>query len=88
MKVVDLELPESGLVVIDCEKEDILTIINTEQIPSGKERLPQRILLTKQTQKKWQHMILRKNEFVCSLKSLKDVISMVAKDDDSNFFLK
>ncbi|EPN9381216.1 hypothetical protein ACT47F_000418 [Cronobacter malonaticus] len=88
MKVVDLELPEQGLVLIDCENQQILTTINGKELSSGKKKLPQRVLLTRESQKKWRHMILRKNEFVCSLKSLKDVISQVAKGDDSNFFLK
>ncbi|ELY2893545.1 hypothetical protein [Cronobacter sakazakii] len=88
MKVVDLELPEKGLVLIDCENEEVLTTINAEKNLSGKARLPQRVLLMREGKSKWRHMVLRKNEFVCSLKSLKDVISVVAKDDDSNFFLK
>lgn len=88
MKVVNLELPESGLVVIDCENKKIITAIAPQKIHSGKSKSPLRVLLTRESHKKWRHMFLRKNEFVCSLKSLKDIISMVAKKDDSNFWLK
>lgn len=88
MKTVDFELPESGLAIIDCDNKNILTIIELGKLPSEKNKLPQRILLIRESHEKWRHMILRKNEFVCSLKSRKDVISLVAKDDDSNFFLK
>ncbi|EKM0365447.1 hypothetical protein ACN5L5_003783 [Cronobacter turicensis] len=88
MKTVDFELPESGLAIIDCDNKNILTTIELGKLYSEKNKLPQRVLLTRESQKKWRHMILRKNEFVCSLKSLKDVISQVAKGDDSNFFLK
>ncbi|EIZ8991311.1 hypothetical protein SMX15_000013 [Cronobacter sakazakii] len=88
MKTVDFELPESGLAIIDCDNKNILTTIEVGNIPSEKNKLPQRVLLIKENDEKWRHMILRKNEFVCSLKSLKDVISLVAKGDDSNFFLK
>ncbi|EKC7002253.1 hypothetical protein RA241_000766 [Cronobacter sakazakii] len=87
MKTVDFELPESGLAIIDCDNKNILTIIELGKLPE-KNKLLQRILLIRESHEKWRHMILRKNEFVCSLKSLKDVISLVAKDDDSNFFLK
>lgn len=88
MKVVDLKLPDTGLVIIDCENEKIINTIRARKLPSGETMLPQRVLLTRTNKSDWRHIILRKNEFVCSLKSLKDVISMVAKDDDSNFFLK
>ncbi|EPS2707980.1 hypothetical protein ACTEV4_001880 [Cronobacter turicensis] len=85
MKVVDLKLPENGLVLIDCKSKEILTTISVDKFNSGKARHAQRILITREDVKKWRHMILRKNEFVCSLKSLKDMIPMVAKCDDSNF---
>ncbi|EOW6720157.1 hypothetical protein ACOZ07_000825 [Cronobacter dublinensis] len=88
MKVVDLELPESGLVIIDCANEKILTSIPAHMNSFGKARLPQRVLLIRESKKKWRHMILKKNEFVCSLKSLKDMLALVAKGDDSNFWLK
>ena len=88
MKVVDLELPEIGLVLIDCENEEILTTINAVKNLSGKARLPQRVLLMREGKSKWRHMVLRKNEFVCSLKSLKDMFKLVAKGDDSSFLLK
>ncbi|MDU6923999.1 hypothetical protein [Franconibacter helveticus] len=88
MKVVNLELPESGLVVIDCEKRKIITAIAPQKIPSGKNKSSLRVLFTREIHNDWRCMFLRKNEFVCSLKSLKDIISMVAKKDDSNFWLK
>ncbi|PQY22930.1 hypothetical protein C5957_03045 [Cronobacter sakazakii] len=82
-----MKLPESGLAIIDCENERIVTTISAQKLASGKMKLPQRILLARKNKKKWQHIVLRSNEFVCSLKSFKDAIAMVAKDDDSNFFL-
>ncbi|EOC0014113.1 hypothetical protein ACI0X7_001619 [Cronobacter sakazakii] len=88
MKVANLELPESGLVVIDCEKRKIVTSIAPQKLPSGKTKLPPRVLITRENHNDWRHMFLRKNEFVCSLKSLKDVISMVANSDDPGFWLK
>ncbi|ELQ6222771.1 hypothetical protein R2320_004082 [Cronobacter turicensis] len=88
MKVVNLELPESGLVVIDCEKKKIITAIAPQEIPPGKNKSSLRVLLTREKHNYWRHMFLRKNEFVCSLKSLKDIISMAAKKGDSYFWLK
>ncbi|ELY3620002.1 hypothetical protein ACV6RK_000615 [Cronobacter malonaticus] len=88
MKVVNLELPESGLVVIDCENKKIITAISPQKLSSVKNKSPLRVLLTRESYNDWRHMFLRKNEFVCSLKSLTDIISMAAKQDDSNFWLK
>lgn len=88
MKVVNLELPESGLVVIDCENKKIITAIAQQKLSSGKNKSPLRVLLTRESYNEWRHMFLRKNEFVCSLKSLKDITSMAAKKDDSSFWLK
>ncbi|EKK7733791.1 hypothetical protein PO820_004131 [Cronobacter sakazakii] len=88
MKVVNLELPESGLVIIDCEKKKIITAIAPQKIPPGKNKSSLRVLLTRKNHNYWRCIFLRENEFVCSLKSLKDIITMVAKKDDSNFWLK
>lgn len=88
MKVVNLELPESGLVVIDCENKKIITAITPQKLSSVKNKSPLRLLLTRESYSDWRYMFLRKNEFVCSLKSLKDIISMAAKKGDSYFWLK
>lgn len=88
MKVVGLELLEKGLVLIDCVNEEILTIINARINSSGKARLSQRVLFMRKGKSKWRHMVLRENEFVCYLKSLKDMLTLVAQGDDYNFCLK
>ncbi|EPB6467263.1 hypothetical protein ACQUW4_001882 [Cronobacter dublinensis] len=51
MKVVDLELPESGFVIIDCENGNIITIIEPEKLIAGTSYLTERILHTRVSEK-------------------------------------
>lgn len=88
MKVVNLDLPENGLVVIDCENKEIITAMPSQELPSGKSKSLLRVLITRDSHNEWRHMSLRKNDFVCSLKLLKNIISMAAKKGDSYFWLK
>ncbi len=81
MKVVNLTLPESGLVLIDCESGKVVGKIDEVKTRSGKRKTPERVLFTRFDKSRWRSVALRNNEFVCSLKTLKEMVSSAARSD-------
>lgn len=77
MKVVNLSLPENGLVLVDCERRQIVGKVEETETRSGKRKLPDRVLFTRFGKSSWKPITLRKDEFVCSLKSLNEMVSDV-----------
>ncbi|MCJ3066405.1 hypothetical protein LN032_03945 [Klebsiella pneumoniae] len=84
MKDVEIKLPKEGLALINCENGKVLDVVSPQYDKKGNVIFPHRIMFSKKTKSKWRHMLLKKDEFVCSLASLKDVVQMVITCD-SNF---
>lgn len=83
MRDVSVKLPKEGLALIDCKSGKVLDVAEPEYDKNGKAISPNKIMFSKQTKNKWQHMLLEKCEFVCSIASLKDMIQMVITNDSS-----
>lgn len=81
MKEFNFKLPESGLVLIDCESCKIVGKIDELTSRSGKRKTPERVLFTRFDKSRWRSVALRNNEFVCSLNTLKEMVSSAARSD-------
>lgn len=81
MKVVNLALPESGLVLIDCKSGKVVGKVDEVKTRSGKRKTPERVLFTRFDKSRWRSAALRSDEFVCSLKTLKEMASSAARSD-------
>mgnify|MGYP007066662143 FL=1 len=86
MRVFNLALPESGLVLIDCESCKIVGKIDEVKTRSGKRKTPERVLFTRFDKSRWRSVALRNNEFVCSLNTLKEMVSSAARSDAKNIW--
>ncbi|ELY2773029.1 hypothetical protein [Cronobacter sakazakii] len=81
MKVINLSLPESGLILIDCKSGKVVGKIDEVKTRSGKPKIPERVLFTRFDKTRWKSAALRKDEVVCSLKTFKEISSSAARSD-------